>query len=203
MRIKSSLAAFIGVSALVLLSACAPVFSIHPYYTNKDLTFDFGLVGTWIDESDKNEKSAVIIERMDSGGTSGYSIKLTQITKQPSNPPASEEYDGYLFKLGSQEFLDAVESNVQSGDEDVLVLALPAHMLFKVSLEGDELTLSYLDDDWVKKNVESGKISIRHEAGDNETPVLTAQTDELQAFVLAHVNDKDAFSSLTPMRRRK
>jgi hypothetical protein len=197
-----SLTALAAVIALLLLSSCVPAFSVHPFFTEKDLTFDRALLGTWIDPTEKNARGGLVIEEMSINGRPAYSFTM-EVTDKPAMPKLTEGYDGSLFVLGGQKFLDVIESGLHSGDEAVTVLAMPAHMIAKVSLEGDSLKLSFLDDEWLKKNLEDGTIPLRHEI-EADTPLLTAETADLQKFVLNHMADEKAFSfEVGPLQRKK
>jgi uncharacterized protein with PIN domain len=69
---------------------------------------------------------------------------------------------------------------------------IPAHSFMRVSLEGHVLRLAFFDLDWLKKNIEQNKVTIKHERRD-DTIVLTASTEELQKFVLEHVEEAFLF----------
>jgi hypothetical protein len=62
---------------------------------------------------------------------------------------------------------------------------IPAHSFIRISLEGHVLRLGFFDLEWLKKNIEENKVSIKHERRDDMI-VLTASTKELQEFVLLH-----------------
>lgn len=188
--------------ALLLLSSCVPAFSVHPFFTEKDLTFDRSLLGTWIDPTGKNERGGLVIEEVSINGRPAYSL-TAEVTDKPAVPKLTEEYEGSLFKLGGQQFLDVIYSQLRSGDESVTVLAMPVHTIARVSLEGDTLSLSFLDDEWLKKNLEDGTVPLRHEI-ESDAPLLTAETADLQTFVLNHWADQKAFSfEIGPLQRKK
>ena len=71
-------------------------------------------------------------------------------------------------------------------------LAIPVHAFLRLSLEGDSLGISYLDDSWLKENIENDKIRIKHELVDDDI-LLTASTKELQQLVVNCAEDKEAF----------
>lgn len=191
-----------ALAAIVLLCSCMPVYSIHPFFTAKDMVFDPALLGNWYEPDDNGNKGSVVIEEMDFDGKSGYEIALHGITDKPSVPELSEKFDARLFQLGGTRFLDLVQSDLRSGEEQLLVMALPAHIIAEVSLEGDALRLHFLDDEWVTKNLKSGAVSVAHEVEDG-TPVLTAPTADLQQLLLAHANDEKAFSfDVGPFQRK-
>lgn len=191
MRTLRKLAVCLSAAALVLLSSCVPVLSMHPFFTEKDLTFDPHLLGTWFDPADKDSQGTITFERVAEDGHDAYSITLADPSKKPVE---KDTFEAHLFNLDGHLFLDVVQTKVYAGDDDLLVLEVPAHMLGRVSFDGDVLNLTFLNDDWVRKNLENGKFSVRHESGDDGTPLLTASTSELQRFALDHVSDNEAFS---------
>jgi hypothetical protein len=185
------------VVALVSLASCVPVFSVHPLYTERDIAFDPQLVGTWIDPKDPAHTVAVF-ERLN---TNAYTISLTDPAKQPSQV---ETYQAHLVKLQGHLFIDAVQSDIKVGGDNILVLAVGAHMFGRIWLGPDELKMSFLDDEWIEKAIQAGTISIRHETSDDGTPILTATTAELQTFVSDHADDDKAFAiGVGPLERKK
>lgn len=163
---------------LSLLGACGPVLSIHPLYTDKDVVFDPALLGTWIDPTDK-AGSPLIFER---AGNNSYKASM----RLSDQARVDGIFEVHLVKLQGQVFLDAVQTrNRISGQEVDLGIAVPGHVLARVSIEGNALRLNFLDQEWIKKELKSGKISIPHEEVD-QAVVLTASTSELQKFALEH-----------------
>jgi len=77
------------------------------------------------------------------------------------------------------------------------------HEFFKVVLEdeGRTLQLIQLDDSWVRRQIEDGKLEIDHEKLQSGDVVLTASTHDLQQLVLDHVDDEDAFTGGMTIKR--
>jgi hypothetical protein len=191
---KKIAAPLIAILLLCLLAACGPVLSIHPLYTDKDVVFDPGLVGTWIDPTDKDEP--ISFER-------GPGDSYKAITRLVNDVNVEQIFEARLVKLNGRLFLDAVQTkNRISGKEEDMGIAIPGHLFARVSIQGDTLGLDLLDEDWIKDQLEAGKISIAHEdEGDNV--VLTASTADLQKFVVAHADDEKAFPKSGPLQRKK
>ena len=74
------------------------------------------------------------------------------------------------------------------------VVILPLYMVAQVTVDENHLSFDFLDDEWVKKKLATGAISVAHEQSDDGTPVLTASTADLQQLILHHADDKEAFS---------
>lgn len=194
-RCKKVAAALIAILLLCLLAACGPVLSIHPLYTDRDVVFDPGLVGIWFDPGSSD--APVVFER---GPDNSYRV-ITHLDKDTS---ADQIFEAHLVKLNGHLFLDAEQTkNRIAGKEEDMGIAIPAHLLGRVSIEGDALNLDLLDEDWIKDQLKAGKISIAHEDNDDGDVVLTASTAELQKFVVAHADDDKAFPNSGPLQRKK
>jgi hypothetical protein len=168
------------VGMLLVLTGCV-VTSVYPFYTEKELVFEPALLGAWVDApTGTNSGSDQTVFEKD--GVLQYKL---------SDGKGGESYEAHLFKLKDQLFLDVISSNCKG--------AIPAHSLMKVTLTESTLRISLLNYDWVKKLVEKSPKVIRHhkvyknaETTDYDF-VLTADTMELQKFVLKQLKNEQAF----------
>jgi hypothetical protein len=69
---------------------------------------------------------------------------------------------------------------------------IQAHWVFRVRLDGSSLRLADLSEDWFKAAVDQGRVHLGFERV-NDSLVLTASTEELQAFLLEFAGDELAF----------
>jgi hypothetical protein len=78
-----------------------------------------------------------------------------------------------------------------------------AHWIFRVQNDGTTLRLANMDEDWLKKAVEQGQISVSNKVTTDEGHelVLTADTQELQQFIVEHADDTEAFQQTTELHR--
>lgn len=67
-----------------------------------------------------------------------------------------------------------------------------AHWVFRVWLDGNSLRLADLSEDWFKEAVDHGRVHIGFDRIDDSL-VVTASTEELQAFLLEFAGDGLAF----------
>jgi hypothetical protein len=177
--------------ALILVSGCV-ITSVYPFYTAQDEVFDPALTGTWGEgDTAGNEKEHWNIAR---SGAKAY--LLTTIDKDQTN-----HYEAHLFRLKQRSFLDVSATNRVPGQ-------LPLHYLLQVETSVNALRFQLLDFDWLSKLLEKNPRALRHlvtpaEPGDNEKQsfVLTADTAELQKFIVSHLNDTNAFTSPAEMKR--
>lgn len=181
--------------ALIFLCSCGPVFSIHALYTASDTFFEPRLLGTWLDPKDAKQPP-IVFER---DGTAAYRISMVDST----NTSVTETYEAHVVKLGGQLFIDVVQSDVKDANGSLDVFQVPGHILGRVSLGENDLTIHFLDEDWMKAGLQAGSISIPHEMLDDGAPILTASTAELQKFVLDHAEEKAFSVEMGPLQRRK
>jgi hypothetical protein len=160
------------------------VLSVHPLYFEKNLVFESGLVGTWGEEEHEKDLSELWIFK--EAGDKSYQLIIRE------EEEGEGMFEAHLLKLGEHMFLDLYPEEPETGSEFYNIHVIPAHSFIRVSLEGHVLRLGFFDLEWLKKNIEEGKVSIKHERRD-DTIVLTASTEELQKFVLKHVEEAFPF----------
>jgi hypothetical protein len=180
-----------AIAALALATGCV-VTSVYPYYTQNDVVFELALLGDWVEAGKTNAPSECV--RFEQAGADGY--RATTFTSEETNTIVV-----VLFRLKDQLFLDVCTTN-HSLDY------VPAHQLSKVTMTGATLETASLNYDWLTKLLERDPGAIRHirlredaEEDRNRRIVLTADTKELQRFVLSHLNKTNAWSETTHWQR--
>jgi hypothetical protein len=170
-------------AALAFLAGCI-VLSVYPFYTPKDLIFDPGLAGRWVKVGHTNE-----FWEFAASGEKCY--LLTTTDDQNTNG-----MDAHLFQLKQHQFLDLLVTN-----RDPFEL-LPMHLISQVSRQDTNLSLHFLDYGWLVAMLETNHPgALRHIIVPDRTDTnssmlyLTADTKDLQRFLLKHVNDTNAFSA--------
>lgn len=174
----------------IVLTGCV-VTSVYPYYTDRDIIFEAALLGDWVDaEADIPDNEFCRIEKF---GDSGY--RLTYFGRNETN-----SCEGRLFRLNGQLFLDTCPTN-RALDE------LPVHQLQKVRRTDAILETVSLNYDWLTKLLEKNPKALRHivvtdKNGDREDNriVLTADTADLQKFVLKHLNNTNAWNEPSALK---
>ena len=189
-RIITTMAALFAV--MLFLASCV-VTSIYPYYTDKDLVSDPALVGEWVEAGTTNQPSEYV--QIESLGEKGY--WATVFGEHETN-----SMEVHLFRLKQQLFLDSFPTN-RSLD------FVPVHQVSKVTQIGSVLETANLDYDWLAKLVENHPNAIRHmvlreKPGDEQGGriILTADTKELQRFILKYVNNTNAWKEPTRWKHR-
>jgi hypothetical protein len=176
-------------AAAAILAGCV-VTSVCPFYTEKDLVFEPALVGDWIKEG----KNAADYEvwKFEKSAALAYRFTLIEADK-------ATVMEAHAFKLQGQLFLD-----VASIEQDTHVI--PPHYLLKVSQVMPALRMSELNHDWLKGLVGKEPNAIPHylvrsgDKPDDRRVVLTANTAELQEFVLKHLKTEDAWKDSFEMK---
>jgi hypothetical protein len=192
MRLWKSLIISVCILILVLGMTSCFVLSVHPLYFEKDLVFESGLVGTWGEKEHEKDLSELWIFKK--SGDKSYRLIVRD------EEEGEGKFEAHLLKLGNHMFLDLYPEEPETGSEFYNMHVIPAHSFLRVSLEGHVLRLALFDLDWLKKNIEQNKITIKHERRD-DTIVLTASTQELQEFVLKHVEEAFIFEEEGSLHR--
>jgi len=185
-----------------ILGGCVPVMSLHPLYTEQDVVFEEKLLGTWVD--DANDPETV------------WEFKVADKEQKKCNLIFTGEegkkglFDVYSTKIGGKLFLDIFPSEPPWDEKDPnnvnwvynTPFLVPVHSFIKVdSIEG-QLKLQLTDDDDFKKLLGENSNAVEY-AIINELPVLTAPTNELQAFVLKYADDERLFANEVNLIRKK
>jgi hypothetical protein len=177
-------------AALLFFTGCV-VTSLYPYYTGKDLVFDPALLGKWVEAGTTNQPPEYVqLERL---GEKGYWVTLFGTDETNS-------MEAHLFRLKQQLFLDTFPTN-RSLDY------VPVHQVSKVMRIEPGLETADLNYDWLAKLLEKHPGAIRHlvlpekPGEEGGRIVLTADTKELQRFILKYVNDTNAWKQPSHWKR--
>ncbi len=198
-----------------LLGGCVPVMSLHPLYTEKDLVFEEKLLGSWIDDSnniwefkDPNEQKKMcklIFTDDDDGQKGSFDIRLTKLDKKlfldviPNQFPFEEEGQQHSF------IEDQIELTVKVSPKWAYntFFFVPFHSFIKINLfEPQQIKMQITDDEEMTKLLEEDPNAIEHISVEDRF-VLTASTEELQAFVLKYAGDSRVFTEEAVLSRQK
>lgn len=167
----------------VFLTGCLTI-SVYPFYSKKDLVFEPALVGSWIKTTDNKEQW-----RFERKGEEAYRLNYTDGNK-------SYGMDAHLFRLKEQLFLDLFNPN---GPEDIMPPPVPTHLLLRVFQTKPTLRMAAMDYDWLGKLLEKNPDAVRHhlvmtdDKTENRQIVLTADTSELQKFIINNLKTEEAW----------
>jgi len=170
--------------AAIFLAGCF-VTSVYPFYTEKDLTFDPALIGQWIEKpTNDSEQGSSEVWEFSKAGEKEYTFTISQTDE-------TNTFSAHLFNLGGKRFLDWLPLEAQ---EDFI----PPHYLLRVRQVSPTLLLEPMSAEWLGQLLEKNSNAVPHivlrgKNNSGERIVLTAETKELQKFVLKHMNDTNAF----------
>jgi len=182
---KSILLTAILIMAVVI--GCVPL-SLNPFYSEKDLTFEPALVGLWGDPDDGT------LIRIEQTGDSTY--WMTDLEAD-----STLRFDVHLFKLGGRLCLDLYPKSTGVVNNDLLdVHLIRGHSLLRVDRIDSTLVTADLDEKWLTELLSNDTGALPHVITDDQV-VLTGTTAELQAFVLKHLGDPDAFNNPSTLTR--
>ena len=199
------------VTALLLctmtFSSC--LFTLHPLFTAKDLTFDPRLAGSW--KIDK-EGSIATFER----GTPATFSKLPEAIQQlahkaysvtvRNNEGVTEQmYYAFLLRIGANLYLDyfpAETPRQQLYDSFYKQHFTPLHSMYKVRFNSDHsFDVCQFDKDYLDGLINKKQVRIHHETRYDGATLVTASTEELQQYVLKYGDVPQAYESAATYER--
>jgi hypothetical protein len=183
--IQLSIIAFIA----ALIGGCVP--SWNALFTEKDLIFDAKLVGTFNGDDDETWEFA-------KDGDKKY--KLTYTDKE-----GKATFGAHLLKIQNRQFLDVQLD--EKGYEGLKLNALakltmvPARIFLRVDEMGNSLKLAAVNPGWLAEHLEKNPKAIAH-LKTSEMLFFTAETKDLQAFVIKHVEGEALFGGPFTLKRK-
>ncbi len=168
----------LAVAAAALLVACVP--SVNPFYTDKDVVTDPRLAGTWMEAGKKDKATTWTFA---TATNNAYAVTLKD------DEGKSGKFEGHLFKLGKEMFLDVTPTECKFDDQQAGLLncaVIPGHLLFRVKLADDKFSMAVCNPDWFKNFLEKNSSALAHRVVDGSV-ILTADTAALQKFILKHL----------------
>jgi hypothetical protein len=192
---KTKILKFIAAVAVPSLLAGCIVMSVYPFYTPKDLVSDPGLAGRWNDASQTNS----FWQFTDAGGKR-YTLTTT-------DDQATNGFDAHLFQLKKYKYLDLLATN----RDEFQKFQMPVHLISKVTRTDDGLSLQFMDYGWLWGLLETNPAALRHiivpesadDTNNGNMVYLTADTKELQKFLLKHAEDTNAFNSKSAVELKR
>jgi hypothetical protein len=176
----------------ILILAVGCIRSLHPIYTEKDIVFEPSLIGQWAEEGDDE------IWAFSKGDENAYKFVYTD------DKGKQGVFTAHLARIEGHLFLDFFPEEPEFEENAFYQFhLLPVHTFLHVKQIEPRLQMSFPDPDWLKELLEEDPGAIRHEVmeDDDAGPILTASTQELQAFWLKHLTTEDAFGDYSDMKR--
>ncbi len=187
----------------LVIGSCVPVMSLHPLYFVSNTIYEPKLTGHWT-----NDVNGITMDfsRPEGEGTK-YHLGYTMIDKETKKPMRGV-FTVYLVKLGDKLFLDVGPEELPNGELDPnnykwyvnAFFLVPGHSFAVVDSIEPQLKLRFTDDEKMKDFLEKNPDAVKHEIVSSDV-ILTANTAELQKFVIRFANDKNVFSNELTLRR--
>jgi hypothetical protein len=193
-----------------ILGGCIPVMSLHPLFTEKDITFDEKLLGTWVDAnesmwqfSDANPPKGEVSPKADKPEKA---YKLIFIDKEGQKG----SFIALLLKLENRLFLDVYPDEKPCDEKDPnkvewlynALFLIPAHTFIKINAVEPQLKLQLTDDEEFEKLLKDDPNAVEHTLIEDKL-ILTASTAELQKFILKYADDSRLFTKESVLTRKK
>jgi hypothetical protein len=183
---------------LIALAACAFILagclvtSVYPFYTAKDVVFEPAITGSWTNSSDAQEHWAFEVKE-----TNHY--QLTYANKDSTNVMQAT-----LFKLHGNLFMDLFNPEIK---DDVQPPPIPVHFVMRMTQIKPTIKMAPMNYDWLVKLLDENPKALRHHLigeekdKDKNRLVLTADTPELQAFLVKHLGTAEAWKDESELVR--
>lgn len=180
------------ISLSVVLTAC--VVSIEPTIPASESVYEAGLLGTWVESGEKD--TAVVMR----DGDGGYVIDYT-------DQDGTGRFGGRVGRVGGRSFLEVRPVLPDGASEAYEALLLPGHLLFAMTLDGDDMRLVPLDIDAVREALRHEELAAPHlsysenSLEGREQVILTGSSVDLRTW-LARVAERAEMWGETGVWRR-
>ena len=175
----------------------AVVLAVNPFYTQQDVSSDADLAGAWLyaDVVNKDGES-------ENGGNESVRFTFTPaennsytviVDEMDGSKHFSSRFEGHLFRLGGQSFLDLYPTSVPEGSEFYFMHFFRCHTVTRIDFRGGRLEMTFLNGSWLAGQIKSGAVSIAHTKADDML-LLTATTQEIQEVLFLNATDENAFA---------
>jgi len=187
-----------------LLAGCEPQCSLFPLFTNDDKVYEKQLLGTWKvtagnDAHQDPSKNIGVVEFSPGKDENTYDMKIPKFTDAGGTLVSTV----HLVRLGNYLFIDLAKPELDLDKApEIPFPSVAAHCFGRLVLSGDTASIDFLNDEWVGKQIDAGKLKLAYV----ETPdvtLLSANTPELRKFALEHAEDHAAFSQSYTLTRNK
>jgi hypothetical protein len=183
----------IAALAVCLSAGCVP--SLHPWYADKDVTFEEKLLGVWNQDKEDN----LWIFEKGEGEKKFYRLTIVSKDKIPSVLGAT------LFKVNGKTYLDTFpgSESLQNTNEFFQTNIVGVHQLLRIDSIQPMVQFRMLNPDTIGKMLKAKPELLAHESpGDGDGVLLTAPTEKLQKFIAEHTDDENFFTEANTLTRR-
>ncbi len=172
-----------------LMTGCLPQ-TLFPLYSEETLAFEPLLLGIWEEGDDEQwtfsaaDPQSFHLQIRDDEGLTG-------------------EFDVHMVDLEGALFLDLEPGEPSEDWADMYELNfIPVHTFIRIDITHEALTMAVMNLDWLRDHLEENPSALEHKMLGKDQVLVTAQTPELQAFVLEHLDTEGAFEEPEVLERR-
>lgn len=178
---------FASIAALLLLTGCWP--SLHPIYTPDDLISEPDLVGKWGTDDSQG------FYEFTQDGEKGYHLLYQD------DEGVQSEFEVHLIKLGNYTLMDFFPEELNFEITELYKAHLmPVHSFTRIVELSDSLAWQYFDYNFIEAALKANPEALKHERVEDIT-FLTASTEDLQAFILKHLEVDEAWGGSEAAKR--
>lgn len=209
-KIQSMKRTIIATALLLLaMSFSGCLYTLHPLFTAKDLSFDPRLTGSW---KTANESDVITFERGTPASFSRLPEAVRQladkaytVTVKDGDGQVEQMYYAFLVNIGGNHYLDYFPAETpwqQLYDSFYRQHFTPLHSIYRVQFNGDRsFDASQFDNNYLEGLISKKQIRIRHEERTDGTTLITASTGELQQYVLKYGNVPQAYENTSTYQK--
>jgi hypothetical protein len=168
------------VFAALLLTGCGDLPSVEALANKENSVFDPALVGAW------SSGDAIVI--VQAGRDQSYRIHW--LGTEGSETPRIVRMEGRLARVGDQRILDLTSS-------DPGAFAIACHVFLRIRPVKEGLKVQFVDSKWIREQVRTSSLASFVQ---DDHPVLTAPSSQIEAFLLKFGFDERALSDPIVMR---
>lgn len=173
------------------LTACVP--SLQPLYTPETTIFREELIGVWKEKPEENGETWTFTK----GENNTYQLNIRDEEK-------TSVLEVRLVKLGDHLFLDLFPSEGAIEDTSLgdfyRASLVPAHLIIKLKL-GAKLELQLLQTEKLDELLKAAPKTLAHTHIEKDRLVITASTQELQAFIKKHAESAELWGDSGVMQK--
>ena len=182
------LTALLATLALATSSGCL-VISLQPAYEDDWLAWDPDLLGAWRDADDNASM------RIDAAEWRSYRVHY-------EHPSEKGDVSGFLTIVGDEHYLDLMPA--RGADRGSFLL--PAHVILRVGLNGDQLALTPLSYDSFADRLRASRAlpcALSTEFDQKQNALIVAPTARLRAWLRAQPRDAAVWGAPVTFTRMK
>ncbi|GEM_PF-3182435 len=176
MRIASLLA--VG----LMLMGC--VRSLEPVIKPEQAVKVPEVEGKWI--SAKGDKQSLEVSASDDG----YKVVFVNEKSEPGT------FSVRFGRVGDMLIADVMPAEPSENSGTQVALMIPVHMAIRVTKTAPQLAVKVMKPDWFKENLAAHPDEIATVKSEHD-PIISASTEQIQAFLIKHAGDEGAWTEET------